>query len=45
MNRLGRVPISGDHLMLNRYKIEVVDMDGNRVDKLMISNNNSNQVT
>ena len=39
MSRLGKIPVSGDHVLLNDYRIEVVDMDGNRVDKLLIHKN------
>jgi len=38
MSQLGKIPFSGDSVNLNGYRIEVVDMDGNRVDKIMISN-------
>ena len=36
MHILGRVPISSDHFEIFGYRFEVVDMDGNRVDKIMI---------
>ncbi len=36
MYRLGRIPIPGDTLDLESMHIEVVDMDGNRVDKLIV---------
>lgn len=36
MHMLGRVPMTGDHFELLGYRFEVVDMDGNRVDKIMI---------
>ena len=36
MHVLGRVPVSGDHFEANGFRFEVVDMDGNRVDKIMI---------
>lgn len=41
MHRLGRLPISGDNIVIRDFKIEVVDMDGNRVDKVMIVRNHS----
>lgn len=41
MNCLGRVPVSGDVLELDGYKLEVVDMDSNRVDKIMVSKGKS----
>ncbi|MEM7331315.1 MAG: hemolysin family protein [Chloroflexota bacterium] len=34
---LGRVPIASDHFQWGNYRFEVVDMDGRRVDKVMIS--------
>lgn len=36
MNSLGRVPITGDKVTLNGYQIEVADMDGHRVDKVLV---------
>jgi len=37
MFRLERVPSAGEKFSFRNYKFEVVDMDGNRVDKVMIS--------
>ncbi len=36
MHILGRVPVSGDVISIPGYKIEVMDMDINRVDKIML---------
>lgn len=36
MHKLGKVPTSGDRFTLGQYRFEVVDMDGNRVDKVML---------
>lgn len=36
MNVLGRVPVTGDKVDLDGYNLEVADMDGNRVDKLIV---------
>ena len=36
MMRLGRVPAIADHLEWEGMRLEVVDMDGNRVDKLLV---------
>lgn len=36
MHGLGRIPVAGDSLDLENVHIEVIDMDGNRVDKLLI---------
>ncbi len=37
MHKLGRMPVTGDHFMLNGYQIEVADMDEKRVDKILVS--------
>lgn len=37
MAQLGRIPVSGDHFEWKRLCFEVVDMDGRRVDKVLIS--------
>lgn len=37
MAALGRVPVSGDTLTWGGYRLEVVDMDGRRVDKVLVS--------
>ncbi len=34
---LGHVPQPGEHFESNGYRIEVVDMDGNRVDKVLVA--------
>ena len=36
MNQLDRVPITGDKIMIDGYTLEVADMDGNRVDKILL---------
>lgn len=36
-NKIGRIPISGDSFELGNFKFEVMDMDENRVDKVLIS--------
>lgn len=33
---LGRMPAAGDYFVWNGYRFEVVDMDGNRVDKVLV---------
>jgi putative hemolysin len=38
LERLGRVPKAGDKIRYGGYVFEVVDMDGRRVDKLLITN-------
>ncbi len=36
MMQMGRVPAPGEWFDWDRYRIEVVDMDGNRVDKVLV---------
>jgi len=36
MMQMGRVPAAGEWFDWDRYRIEVVDMDGNRVDKVLV---------
>jgi putative hemolysin len=37
MLQVGRVPVTGDTFQLQGHKFEVVDMDGKRVDKVLVS--------
>jgi putative hemolysin len=37
MTSLGRIPKAGDNFIHDRYRFEVVDMDGKRIDKVLIS--------
>ncbi len=37
MEILGKVPVTSDSFEMDEYKIEVVDMDGNRVDKVLLT--------
>lgn len=37
MMRIGRIPQAGDHFEWNALRFEVMDMDGRRVDKLLVS--------
>lgn len=37
MNTLGRIPQAADHFTRNGLRFEVVDMDGHRVDKILVS--------
>lgn len=37
MTFLGKVPAAGDHFEQNGWRYEVLDMDGNRVDKVLVS--------
>ena len=34
---MGSIPKAGDHCDWNGFRIEIVDMDGNRIDKLLVS--------
>lgn len=36
ITQLGRIPTSSDHFEWNTLRLEVVDMDGNRVDKVLV---------
>ena len=36
ITQLGRIPNSADHFVWNNLRVEVVDMDGNRVDKVLV---------
>jgi putative hemolysin len=33
---LGRIPAAADHFYWNGFRFEVMDMDGNRVDKMLV---------
>ena len=37
MNQLGEVPTTGQMFTWDQYKFEVMDMDGRRVDKILIT--------
>jgi putative hemolysin len=45
MMQLGRIPSPADHFDSNGIRFEVVDMDGNRVDKVLAVPPSSDQVT
>ncbi|WP_243684207.1 transporter associated domain-containing protein [Methanosarcina barkeri] len=34
---LQRIPVTGDHIVLGRLRYEVADMDGNRIDKVLVT--------
>ncbi len=36
MDRLGRIPVTGDKFEWDNYTFEIADMDGNRVDKVLV---------
>ncbi|MBP7141677.1 MAG: HlyC/CorC family transporter [Opitutaceae bacterium] len=36
MDRLGRIPMGGEHVELDGWKFQVVDMDRHRVDKVLV---------
>lgn len=36
MTTLGRVPRTGEHFSLQGFRFEVVDMDGNRIDRVLV---------
>jgi putative hemolysin len=35
--QLGRIPVAADHFVWEGFKLEVMDMDGNRVDKVLVT--------
>jgi putative hemolysin len=37
MMHIGRIPAAADHFVWDGLRFEVVDMDGNRVDKVLVS--------
>jgi putative hemolysin len=37
ITHLGRIPRAADHFIWQRFRFEVVDMDGNRVDKILVA--------
>ncbi len=37
LDRLGRLPATGDRVEVESWRFEIVDMDGRRIDKLLIS--------
>ena len=43
MYMLNKVPAVGDHIHFENYRFEVMDMDGNRVDKVLIVKNEDTQ--
>jgi putative hemolysin len=36
MARINRIPSVGDHFVVDGFRFEVVDMDGRRVDRVLI---------
>lgn len=45
MNHLGRIPKAADYFEWANLRLEVMDMDGNRVDKVLVSTQEPAQVT
>jgi magnesium and cobalt exporter, CNNM family len=39
LHRLARIPVAGDHFAWKGWRFEVVDMDGRRIDKVLVSRN------
>jgi putative hemolysin len=37
LDRLGRVPKTGEKVTIGAFTLEVIDMDGRRIDKLLVS--------
>jgi len=36
ITHLGKIPVASDHFIWNNFRIEVMDMDGNRIDKVLM---------
>lgn len=43
ITQLGRIPVATDHFLWGNFRFEVMDMDGNRVDKVMITPQSDSQ--
>ena len=37
MSRMGKIPRAADKFVWDEFTFEVVDMDGNRIDKVLVS--------
>lgn len=37
LNHLGHVPVAGEYCVIDGYRFEVVDMDGHRIDKVLVA--------
>jgi putative hemolysin len=37
LSQLGRIPSPADHFEINSWRFEIVDMDGNRIDKILVA--------
>ncbi len=37
LHRLGRIPAEGDTAVIRRYRVEIMDMDERRIDKLLFT--------
>lgn len=44
LGQLSHLPITGEHFELDGYRFEVVDMDGLRIDKVLINNLPATQI-
>jgi len=42
MNTLNRIPLTGDYFDWDGFRFEVMDMDGRRVDKVLVTPPQSN---
>jgi putative hemolysin len=45
MTSLGRLPQTADHFEWNNLRFEVIDMDGRRVDKILVTTKQKNHTT
>jgi len=37
LSRLGRIPLPGEVVIVNQWRLEVVDLDGHRIDKVILT--------
>jgi putative hemolysin len=37
LEQLGRIPQTGEVIVVNGWRFEILDMDGNRIDKVLVS--------
>ena len=36
MNEMGKIPSQGDKIVWDKFEFEIIDMDGTRIDKILI---------
>lgn len=43
LERLARIPVEGDAFVFDSWRVEIIDMDGKRIDKLLFAQHHSEQ--